>query len=163
MISRRLVPETEICRRTRSMGHRNGAVALEAALIAPLLIVILFGAVDIGQYVNVAQSISNASREGARIASRDATTSVTAVNNAVYGYFAQTFPNLTSNEIQKATTITVRNEATNTDVSSDLTTIESGSPISVSVRFNFASVRWIPGIDWWNLSNKQTKTIARRE
>ena len=163
MLTRRLVCVATGRQQTRSTEYRRGAVALEAALVAPLLIVILFGAVDIGQYVNVAQSISNASREGARIASRDATTSVTAVNNAVYGYFAQTFPNLTSAQIQNATTITVRNEATNVNVTSDLTTVQSGSPISVSVGFNFASVRWIPGIDWWSLSNKQTKTIARRE
>lgn len=142
---------------------RRGAVATEAALVAPLLIVVLFGAVDIGQYVNVAQSISNASREGARIASRDRTTNTSAVQQAVWAYFAQTFPNLNSTQIQAATTVTVRDETSNVAVSGDMSTLTSGSPISVTVQFNFRSVRWLPGIDWWNLSNKQTKTIVRRE
>jgi Flp pilus assembly protein TadG len=47
---------------------RNGIAAVECAIVAPLLVLLLLGAIDLGQYVNVYQKVSDASRAGARIA-----------------------------------------------------------------------------------------------
>ena len=41
---------------------------VEFAVVAPLLFALLMGAIDVGQYVNVGQTVSDASREGAHVA-----------------------------------------------------------------------------------------------
>lgn len=46
----------------------HGAVAVEFAFIAPLFIMLIFGAVQYGMYFWQLQSASSASREGARLA-----------------------------------------------------------------------------------------------
>ena len=51
----------------RSRTHaRKGAAAVEFALVAPLLVLLVLGSVDIGQFINTSQVLNGASREGAR-------------------------------------------------------------------------------------------------
>ncbi len=52
----------------RSRSQR-GASAVEFALIAPILIVLVFGIIDFGLYINAASVVGNATREGVRAAS----------------------------------------------------------------------------------------------
>ena len=54
--------------RTQSKKHRRGAVAVEAALVFPLLILLTFGAIKYGWLFLKAQQITNATRYGARLA-----------------------------------------------------------------------------------------------
>ncbi|MCW2838028.1 MAG: pilus assembly protein [Marmoricola sp.] len=63
-----------VLRRTRSgrrPGRRDqrGAVAVEFALIVPLLMLLVFGILEFGYMLNRDTIISNASRDGARVAS----------------------------------------------------------------------------------------------
>lgn len=53
--------------RTRIKNHRRGAVAVEAALIFPLLLLLTFGAIKYGWLFLKAQQITNATRYGARL------------------------------------------------------------------------------------------------
>ncbi len=48
---------------------RRGAVAVEFAVLAPALLVILFGLVEASRLVNVQNQLTSAAREGARMAS----------------------------------------------------------------------------------------------
>jgi Flp pilus assembly pilin Flp len=50
----------------KQIKDQNGASAVEFALILPLLILILFGAIELGLYLFNKNVITNASREGAR-------------------------------------------------------------------------------------------------
>lgn len=54
--------------RTRRTKHRHGTVAVEAALVFPLLILLTFGAIKYGWLFLKAQQITNAARYGARLA-----------------------------------------------------------------------------------------------
>ena len=54
--------------RTRRKNHRRGAIAVEFALVFPLLILLTFGAIKYGWLFLKAQQITNAARYGARIA-----------------------------------------------------------------------------------------------
>ena len=54
--------------RTQRNKHRRGAVAVEAALVFPLLILLTFGAIKYGWLFLKAQQITNAARYGARLA-----------------------------------------------------------------------------------------------
>jgi Flp pilus assembly protein TadG len=78
--------------RRRSSRPRRGAAAVEAALTMPILIIITFGSIDVTQYMNLAQQVTNASREGARLVSRATTDSVEDVENAVLDYMANSMP-----------------------------------------------------------------------
>jgi hypothetical protein len=53
------------CRRRRV---ERGAVAVEFAVVLPLLALILFGVIEYGYALYVQQSLTNAAREGCRIA-----------------------------------------------------------------------------------------------
>jgi Flp pilus assembly protein TadG len=57
---------TDITRRVRR--HERGAVALEFALILPLLFMILFGTIEFGRVYSQWQVFNGAAREGARCA-----------------------------------------------------------------------------------------------
>jgi Flp pilus assembly protein TadG len=48
-------------------GSRQGAAAVEFALVLPFLLLILFGVWELGRLVQVTQIISNAAREGGRL------------------------------------------------------------------------------------------------
>ena len=54
--------------RIQRKNHRRGAVAIEAALVFPLLILLTFGAIKYGWLFLKAQQITNATRYGARLA-----------------------------------------------------------------------------------------------
>ncbi|MCX6497445.1 MAG: pilus assembly protein [Arthrobacter sp.] len=48
-------------------GRQRGAVAVEFALLAPLLILLLLGIMEFGRAYNAQITLSNAAREGARV------------------------------------------------------------------------------------------------
>lgn len=47
---------------------RRGVVAVEAAVIMPVLIILMFGLWEVGRLIQVTQVVTNAAREGARYA-----------------------------------------------------------------------------------------------
>ncbi len=55
--------------RRRGLRSDSGAAAVEFAIIAPLLFLLLFGLIDFGLAINARIVASNAAREGARVAS----------------------------------------------------------------------------------------------
>ena len=59
-----------------SRASERGAVAVEFAILAPILIMLLLGIMEFGRAYNVQITLSNAAREGAR---------VMAINNSVSG------------------------------------------------------------------------------
>jgi Flp pilus assembly protein TadG len=142
---------------------RRGATAVEAVLVAPLLILILLGAIDIGQYVHVAQTVSNASRESARFASRHGTETVSSVREYTYEYLQNAFPRLSDKEIEDAVEVSVREPTLKQSIAEDLDPIESGDALAVTVQFDFQAVRWLRNIDYWNLNQRGVTTVVRRD
>jgi Flp pilus assembly protein TadG len=137
--------------------------AVEFALIAPLMVAVVMGTIDVGQFVNVGQLVSNVSREGARMASRNGTATVAEVETTVRNYIANSFPNLSDSEVAAATQVTVLDSNSSTISGGDLTTISSGSSISVQVVFNFDAVRWVRGVDYMDGQSLRVTTVMRRE
>ena len=154
-------------RSTNSRRHsqrRRGTAAVEAALILPLLIIISFGAIDVAQYINLAQLVNNASREGARIASRNTTNSVQEIEDAVKDYFTDQMPHLSAQQLGDGLDVEVRRGWYDENLSSNqLDEIESGDPLTVNVMFDFKVVRWIGGPSYWNGNVNNSKTTCRRE
>jgi Flp pilus assembly protein TadG len=144
------------------MHARCGTAAVEAAIILPLLIITSIGGVDVAQYINLGQVVSNASREAASVASRNSTSSVEEVQEAVENYFKNWFPADEATGFGNALTVTITREDSASIPSGDLTRIESGEFLQVDVSFDFSSIRWFHGPNYWNDNVQITTTHCRR-
>jgi hypothetical protein len=166
-------------------ARRSGVAAVEAALMLPLLVIVTFGAIDLAQYITLGQVVCNASREGARIASRNDVKSIEDVENAITQYLANSMPHLSENQLAAAACIQISTQ--DGDVayfddddyaetsgnghghghahghgsdSSSTSTLKSGDPISIQISFDFSSIRWLRGISY---SDPSTTTVCRRD
>jgi Flp pilus assembly protein TadG len=155
----------------RSVRRRRGAVAVEAALVLPMVLVLLFGIWEVGRFVLVGQVLNTAAREGARLAAGGYTinnTPVTCamVQQAVQDYLtAAGFPSaaVTGSQVsvvcQAATSWTDPYQAQPLDKFQVVVTIPSGAA--------FNSLRWtlLPRltsitqltitVTWYSLNNSQ--------
>jgi Flp pilus assembly protein TadG len=55
-------------RRSRALGERRGLAAVEAAFTLPIVVVLMTGVWEVGRMIEVNQLVTNAAREGARVA-----------------------------------------------------------------------------------------------
>lgn len=62
-------------RRPEKLRNRNGVAAVEAAILLPLMFVIVFGAIEVANGIFLRQSLTVAAYEGARSATRPGGTS----------------------------------------------------------------------------------------
>jgi Flp pilus assembly protein TadG len=147
----------------RKNSSRRAVAAVEFALVAPLLVLVVLGTIDVGQYVNVGQVVNNASREGGRYACRNDVTTVSEVTTKVQNYMASAFPSVSSGDLNAALTVTVRDENNAVIPAGDLTTIPSGSGVSVQVTLQFEPVRWLGGFVNLSGTSCTTTTLMRRE
>lgn len=53
-------------RRTRQKSAKRGIAAVETALVLPFLLLLIFGYIEIGWYINSLQTLHDAARKGAR-------------------------------------------------------------------------------------------------
>lgn len=58
----------------RRAARDRGAAAVEAALVLPLLLMLVFGIIDFGRMLNAQITVTEAAREGARAASLGSST-----------------------------------------------------------------------------------------
>lgn len=114
-------------RRAHSCDNRRGVAAVEFALTAPLLFLVVFGLIEVGRALMVQQLLSNAARDGARSAILGSATAES-VEADVTGYL----------------TLSGINGATVTVTPSPLISAQGGDPVTVAVSVPFASVSWLP-------------------
>lgn len=151
-------------RQSRQTQPRSGLAAVEAALVLPLLFLVTFGAVDLAQYINLSQMLSNASREGARIATRHSTDTVKEVEDTILAYLSDAMPQLSEKQLADAANIKIKSLTGNGEIADGkMTEIDSGDPISVHVEFDFAAIRWLGGFTYWSGDTKTSRTFCRRE
>ena len=93
----------------RKYEHR-GVATVEFAIVAPVLVILLVGVLDVGQLVNVSHVVSSASREGARTAARRSTTNVSAVRSVVSNYLHTSFSKVPPATLDAATQIKVKKQ-----------------------------------------------------
>lgn len=135
-----------MCRR-----RRRGAAAVEFAIVAPLFFMLVLGMIEIGRMVMVQQILTNASREGARVAVLDPPpggTTRTDVENKVNSYLAAA-------NIHGATVTTIPDEPS---------TATYGQPVTVTVSVPTSAISWIPRpVYVVGDKNLQATTVMRRE
>ena len=69
---------------------RKGQAIVEMALVLPILLMLLFGIVEFGRIFNTYLIVSNASREGARLAALRAVDDSTVIENEVKDFIVST-------------------------------------------------------------------------
>jgi len=112
----------------------------------------IFGMIEFGRVIMVEQVMTNASREGARVAVVDGSTSA-GTKTVVSNY-------LSSAGISGATILVQNSSGTNVEPS----TVGYGETITVKVTVPFSSVSWLPK-PWFLSSSTELKasTVMRRE
>ncbi len=124
---------------------RRGAAAVEFAFVAPLLMMLLFGATELGRAMYIQNSVTAAARVGAREATLPSSTQQT-VESIVEQY--------TSEFSEGTTSVTV---------TPDLTTAEAGDMLTVTVSVPTSTLSsW--GRSWLGQSfNVTSSATMRRE
>lgn len=131
----------------RIRNNRRGAALVEFAVVIPLFLVFTVGLIEVGRAIMVQQIVTNASREGARIASYNSTSSSTTVSSAISSI-------MSSANISGATT----------SVSpSVLSTVPEGDPVSVTITVSYSQVSWVPSPFFLGGRNIQATSVMRRE
>jgi Flp pilus assembly protein TadG len=142
---------------------RRGVAATEFALVLPVLMIIILGAIDVGEFINVGQVVAHAAREGAREASRDRTTDVSQVEHAVRTYLSGAFPNMTAANLGTIAQVTVSTNSGGVLTGSAVNTVPSGDPITVTVSLSFDAVRWLQGVNFLGGRVLSSTTVMRRQ
>lgn len=127
---------SDACRRKRQGGKqkRRGIAAVEMAVVSPLFFMLIFGMIEFGCAMLAQQAITNAAREGARIAVLpDGTRDRVDV-------YARSVLRAAGVDPASAT-ITIANEAGST---LDPATATYGDVIMVRVSIPFSQVSWVP-------------------
>jgi Flp pilus assembly protein TadG len=70
-------------RTARRSSRRNGQGLVEFALVLPILLLVLFGVIDLGRAVYAYSTITNSARTGSRVAIVDQDISITCTNTPV--------------------------------------------------------------------------------
>jgi hypothetical protein len=135
----------KVCRFCRK--YRRGAAAVEFAVVAPVFFLMVLGMVEFGRMVMVQQVLTNASREGARVAVLDGSTTTDVVNKVQSYLTAAHLPVVTPT------------------VSPDPpSTAGYGAPVTVTVQVSFSQVSWLRSPIFVSGSRQLTaSTVMRRE
>ena len=147
-------------RRLSRKRQRSAVAAVECAIVLPLLTLLVLGAIDAGQFANVYQKVSDASREGARAAARYGTETTSQVKATVMSYLAEVS---NGNSLAAAAQVTITDSSGNPIPGGDLTKAVSGSQIQVRVSLMYDPVRWIDGVKGLDGRQIATTTMMRRE
>lgn len=126
-------------RQSRWQRDQRGAVVVEFALIVPMLLLVVFGVLDFGYMLNRSTIVSNASRDGARVASLGGTYADilgTITSELSASGIATTSPST----VIKIDCKKLDGSACNATSSNYDTQVESGGTALVTVTYNYS---WI--------------------
>jgi Flp pilus assembly protein TadG len=121
-------------RRSRMWREERGAAAAEFGLILPVLLLILFGIIEFGRMWNVRQTLTDAAREGARVAAvgNGIINPVTALQDSVVA--------IVENSARNA-----RLDLTALTISHDQVGGGTGNPVTVNLLYDYDPLfgRWV--------------------
>ena len=139
----------KVCRSCRK--HRRGAAAVEFAIVAPVFFLMIFGMIEIGRAIMVQQVITNASREGARLAVLPGTTTSDVTSRVENILAAAGVP---------GATVQILNEGGG-DL--DPQAAGYGDVINVTVSVPYSEVSWLPTSKYLSGKTLSASTIMRTE
>ena len=125
---------------------RRGSSAVEFAMIAPLMILFTFGLVEVGRLMLVKQTLTHATREGARVAVRP-NADITDVTQLIR---------------DELLVLEIEDPVIETEPAS-LELAEPGAAVTVRVRVGINSVSWVPGYFNFAVDEIVAETCMLRE
>lgn len=128
--------------------QRQGAAAVEFAVVAPVFFLLVFGMIEYGRMVMVQQIIVNSAREGCRAAVLDGSTTAGVKTQAITAMAAGNI------------TITTTNVTVSPDPPSNAA---FGDPVTVTVTVPFNQVSWLPSPMYLGGKSMTASTTMRRE
>jgi Flp pilus assembly protein TadG len=138
-----------LSRRPRTSGviqRRRGAAVVEFAFVAPVFMLFLVGILEFGRVMTVKNVLTNATREGARMA---------------------TLPGSTTDSVTEATTEYASTAAISgviVDITpSNWNTSTSGTPVTVTASVNFSDISLLPAPWFMDGRTVSGSTTMRRE
>lgn len=143
-------PRPQRCCPMKRGARRSGAALVEFALVAPLLLLVMLGMIEVGRGIMVTEILGHAARIGARTGaiSTGTTSSVTsAVNDMMTG------ASLTGYTLQVKVN----------GVVSDLSTAKTGDEITVTVSIPYANVTWVGNPRFLSGKSLKGQCTMRRE
>jgi Flp pilus assembly protein TadG len=114
------------------LSGRPGVTAVEFAIVAPALFVVILGIFELGRGIMAIHALTNAARVGCRVGAIEGTSTST-ITSAVTA-------NLTAAGIS-SDTVTVQVN----DGSADASTAKANDEITVKVTVPASSITWVPG------------------
>jgi Flp pilus assembly protein TadG len=146
MEMKKLNPARELPRKKRRGGKNRGVAAVEMAFAMPLLILLIFGMIEVGRALMVQQVLTNASREGARLAVTGGATA-DSVTEAVEDY--------ANSLISAEVSVTITPEYPSLAA--------SGTPVTVEVSIDYTDVSWLPTPSYFEDAVLSASSVMRRE
>jgi len=128
----------KLCRR-----NRRGAAVVEFAVVAPIFVALVLGMIEFGRALMVQQTLTNASREGARVAVLEGATA----------------SEVTAAVEERLTTIDGATVTCNPDPAA----AAYGDSITVTVSVPFNGVSWLPSPIFLGGENLTASTVMRVE
>jgi Flp pilus assembly protein TadG len=122
----------------RRRDGRRGVAAVEFAVVASLLFVLILGIIEMGRAMMVLEMLNNAARNGARVGSLQGAVK-SDVTDPTSGAIAQALANSGIN----GWTATVSDNGTALANASDSTGV-SGDTLTVTVQVPYNNVTWLP-------------------
>ncbi len=120
--------------------HNSGAAAAEMALVMPLLLIIMFGSVELGNYFLNEHSLVKAVRDGARFAARQSFLTYTGCSGAPGGsVVADTRNVVTSGYLGGGTVLTPNISPTDVDLTISCTANAGGQEMLGIYRSRFGT------------------------
>jgi Flp pilus assembly protein TadG len=145
MFSVPISPGKDLSRKGVPGAARRGAAAVEFALVAPLLFLLILGMVEFGRMLMVQQILTNGAREGAR--------------KAVLPGVSDSQVNQTIDDYLSGAGISGFSRS----VSPSASSAAEGSPITVVVSVPYQNVTWIPVPAFLGNRTLTAQVIMRKE
>lgn len=106
---------------------RQGAAAVELAIVLPILVLFILGMIEMGQAMSVRQSLLDTARGACRLATLDSTT-----------------PQQVTDHINNSMSVAGVSSFSATVLPSPLTSASKGQLVSVQITSNFTDISWLP-------------------
>lgn len=144
--------------RTTGRWSRRGAALVETALVLPIFLMLIFGIIEFGRALMVSNMVTNAAREGARIAILDGSSN-TEVTAAVREFLTSSL-GVDTNSVDVDIEIVAAEG--NPNPGTEVGNCESRDLITVSVTIPFSEVSLLPG-DFIQATNLVGRAAMRHE
>ena len=137
--------------RQHRRNNRRGTSAVEFAFIAPVFFLLVIGMIEFGRAMMVQQILTNAARQGARMATLDST------NNSS----SPTPTSMVTSEVNSV--LAAANVTGATTAISPSLPAAAGTDVSVTVSVPYMAVTWVPSPWFLSGATLSANCVMRRE